>query len=84
MRKSILALAVFLTVSRPAPAASRTYEVDRARSEVAFVIGGMIGKVRGRFTKFAGRIEGDPARPEAASVELIIQAASITTSAAPA
>ena len=79
MRTTSLALALVLACPAAVPAASRTYEIDRGRSQVSFVIGGLIGKVRGRFTKFAGRIEGDPARPAEATVELVIQAASITT-----
>jgi len=79
MRKTMLALAVLAALAGPLPAASRVYEVDRGGSQVAFVIGGMIGKVRGRFTRFTGRIEGDAARPETASVEFTLQAASINT-----
>ena len=80
MRTWALALAVLLAaVPPPVSSATRVYEVDRGRSQVAFVIGGMIGKVRGRFSKFTGRIEGDAMRPEEASVELVIQAASINT-----
>ena len=36
-------------------------------------------KVRGRFTDFAGTIVGDPAKPEAATVEFTVKTASIDT-----
>ena len=78
MRTTALAVAV-LIAAPPAAAVPRIYEVDRGRSEVAFLIGHMIGKVRGRFTRFTGRIEGDIDNAAAASVELVIQAASINT-----
>jgi len=76
---SLLVLAVFLSAPSAARAAAQTYEIDRSRSEVAFLIDHMVGKVRGKFTKFAGTIEGDPDRPEGASVEFRIQALSINT-----
>jgi polyisoprenoid-binding protein YceI len=79
MRHPILAAASLLLAASAVPAATRTYEIDRGRSKIGFVIGGMIGKVHGRFTKFEGSIEGDPNHPEVASVALTIQAASITT-----
>jgi polyisoprenoid-binding protein YceI len=65
-----------------APAAfggEQIFQVERSRSEVVFHIVHMIGKVRGRFTAFSGQIRADPARPEHASVEFAIQAASINT-----
>jgi polyisoprenoid-binding protein YceI len=76
----ILALAAAgLLAASPALSAPRIYEIDRGRSEVAFRIDHMIGKVRGKFTRFAGRIEGELEHAAAASVELVIQAASINT-----
>jgi len=77
--RTIALAIVLLLAAPPAVPASRTYEVDHGRSEIEFLIGHMIGKVRGKFTKFAGRIEGDIEHAEAASVELQIQAASINT-----
>jgi polyisoprenoid-binding protein YceI len=76
---SLLVLAVCLAAPTAARAAAQTYEIDRSRSEVAFLIDHMVGKVRGKFTKFAGTIEGDPDRPEGAGVEFRIQALSINT-----
>jgi polyisoprenoid-binding protein YceI len=76
----IIALAAVLSFAgSPAFAAPRIYEIDPRHSEVAFRIDHMIGKVRGKFTRFAGRIEGELEQAAAASVELVIQAASINT-----
>jgi polyisoprenoid-binding protein YceI len=73
-----LILAVLLAAGA-APAEDRVYQVDRGKSEVEFIVSHMVGKVRGRFTSFAGEIHGEPARPGAARVELTIKAASINT-----
>ncbi len=59
--------------------ATRTLEIDRSHSEVAFQVRHLLSKVRGRFTDFGGTIEFDPARPQESHVEVVIQAASIDT-----
>lgn len=79
MRRCTIAVVLCLALAPTASAAPRVYEVDRGRSEVSFLIGHMIGKVRGKFTRFAGRIEGDLESPGSATMELVIQAASINT-----
>jgi polyisoprenoid-binding protein YceI len=68
-----------LALAASAQADSKTYAVDKVHSEVGFQIRHMVGKVRGRFTDFGGKITGDLAKPEAASVEFTIKAASINT-----
>lgn len=77
MIRRAVALAAVLAAS-PALGAE-TFAVDKGHSEVGFQIRHMMTKVRGRFTDFGGRIEADRAKPQASSVELIIQAASIDT-----
>jgi polyisoprenoid-binding protein YceI len=60
---------------------AETYTVDRAHSEVMFSVRHMgVSKVTGRFNEFTGVINGDPAKPEASSVEFTIKAPSIDTS----
>jgi polyisoprenoid-binding protein YceI len=77
MTRRAVALAAVLTTS---PAfGDETFTVDKGHSEVGFQIRHMMTKVRGRFTDFEGRIVADRAKPETASVELTIQAASIDT-----
>ena len=63
---------------RVIPAAG-VYEIDGAHTSVEFVARHlMITKVRGRFTEFEGQIViGDD--PEASSVEVTIQTASVST-----
>lgn len=57
-----------------------TYAVDKAHSEVMFSVRHMgVAKVTGRFNDFTGTITGDPARPDASSVEFTIKTASIDT-----
>ena len=62
-----------------AQADAKTYAIDKGHSEVGFQIRHMVGKVRGRFTDFGGKIEGDLAKPETAKVEFAIKTASINT-----
>ena len=59
--------------------ATRTLEIDRSHSDVAFQVRHLLSKVRGRFNDFGGTIEFDPTRPQDSRVEVVIQAASIDT-----
>jgi polyisoprenoid-binding protein YceI len=77
MTRRAVALAALLAAS-PALGAE-TFVIDKGHSEVGFQIRHMMSKVRGRFNEFEGRIVVDRAKPEASSVELTIQAASIDT-----
>jgi polyisoprenoid-binding protein YceI len=57
----------------------RTFNVDKAHSEVTFQVRHLITRVRGRFTDFAGTIEFDRDHPVQSRVEFTIQASSIDT-----
>jgi len=59
--------------------AVRTFQVDKAHSEVDFQVRHLITKVRGRFTDYTGTIEFDQANPSHSKVDFTIQAASIDT-----
>ena len=59
--------------------ATRTLQIDRSHSEVAFQVRHLLSKVRGRFADFAGTIQFDETNPESSRVEVVIQAASIDT-----
>ncbi|RPI51106.1 MAG: polyisoprenoid-binding protein [Acidobacteria bacterium] len=59
--------------------ATRTLEIDRSHSEVAFQVRHLLSKVRGRFTDFAGTIDFDNAHPQSSRIDVTIQAASIDT-----
>lgn len=78
MRTSLLAtLAVALLAPTSASAAS--YKVDADHTTVAFQVRHLFTNVQGRFDRFEGTIEFDPAKPEATKVEGTIDAASINT-----
>lgn len=62
-----------------AATAVRTYQIDRAHSEVEFQVRHLLSKVRGRFSDFDGTIAFDPEQPQESSVEFQIRAASIDT-----
>lgn len=59
--------------------AVRTYNIDKAHSEVTFQVRHLITKVRGSFTDYAGTIEFDAANPVSSKVTVAIQTASIDT-----
>ncbi|HXT50726.1 MAG TPA: YceI family protein [Thermoanaerobaculia bacterium] len=67
------------TPAAAAPSGPRTFAIDRSHSSVGFTIRHLVSNVRGRFKDFAGTITYDPAKPEASSVEVTVQAASIDT-----
>lgn len=61
-------------------AQAETWNVDPAHSSVAFSVRHLVvSKVRGNFTDFTGSIEWDGKNLAAASVQFVIQSASITT-----
>lgn len=60
-------------------AATTTYGIDKAHSDVTFQVRHLLTKVRGRFSDFAGTIEYDEDNPEHSRVNVEVQAASIDT-----
>lgn len=79
MKKFFPAVLVLAFAALSPAYAADTYVVDRSHSEATFQIRHLVSKVSGRFTDFSGTIVGDPAKPESASVEFTIKAASINT-----
>ena len=61
------------------PALAETYTIDPAHSNVTFRIRHLLSEMEGRFNDFGGTIDFDPARPEAAKVNLVVQVKSIDT-----
>ena len=61
---------------------STSYAVDRTHSEVLFRVRHLLSRVGGQFKDFAGTLEFDPQRPEAAQVEFTVETASIDTGVA--
>ena len=73
---AMVALASGLAAS---PVVADTFVVDPVHSDASFQIRHFVSNVRGRFTDFSGTIVGDPAKPEAATVEFTVKTASIDT-----
>jgi polyisoprenoid-binding protein YceI len=64
----------------PAPAAAARYSIDAAHSHVGFAVRHlMISNVRGEFTALEGVVAYDAEHPEATSVEVKIDVASLNT-----
>lgn len=78
---SVLMVAVMsLVLVNPAAAQNQSYKVDPNHNGVVFSIGHMgLAKVFGHFTQFTGSIAYDAAKPEQASFDLQVEAASINT-----
>lgn len=61
-------------------ASAETYRFSEDGSTIAFGVGHLLGTARGAFRNFRGTISVDPRRPEASTVDVTIQVASIDTS----
>lgn len=59
--------------------AIRTYQIDKAHSEVMFQVRHLITRVRGRFSDFSGEIAFDEDAPENSTVTFEVKTASIDT-----
>lgn len=76
----MLPLLVLGLVALAVPALAAQYEIDTAHSAITFKIRHLtISNVKGSFDDFAGTFTFDPAAPATASVEAVIQVASIST-----
>lgn len=74
------AMAIALTgVAAAAQAAPQTYDIDPVHSQVGFTVRHFFSKVPGHFKQFSGVILADEKNPEASSVDVTIQTASIFT-----
>ena len=79
MRHPFRTLLAALALAALPALAQDTYKIDPVHSEVSFKVRHLLAKVSGRFTKFSGTIKVDPADISKSSVEVTIDAASITT-----
>lgn len=60
-----------------------TWQLDPAHSSIGFAVRHLVvSKVRGRFTEWEGHVAFDPDAPQRSSVDVRIQAASVTTAEA--
>ena len=80
-RSSLAALLCLALLAAPAGAATTTYEIDAAHSNIGFSIpvAGGLSHVRGKFTDFKVTIVYDDKDVSKSSVEATIKAASIDT-----
>ena len=62
-----------------ANANEETFAIDPVHSSVGFRVKHLFSNVTGRFNDFGGTIVGDPAKPEEAKVNVVIQVPSIDT-----
>jgi polyisoprenoid-binding protein YceI len=74
-----LSLTAAAAVLAASPVLADTYVIDKSHSDATFQIRHMMSRVRGHFNDYAGTISVDPAKPESASVEFTLKAASIDT-----
>ena len=79
MRHPFRALFATLALAALPAMAQETYKIDPVHSEVAFKVRHGLGKVSGRFTKFAGEIKVDTKDISKSSVAVTIDATSIST-----
>ena len=79
MHRSLRTLLAVLALAALPALAQDTYKIDPVHSEVSFKVGHLLAKVSGRFTKFEGRIQVDTADIRRSSVEVTIDATSLTT-----
>jgi polyisoprenoid-binding protein YceI len=75
----LLVTELCLALATSSAVANEVFKIDPSRSMIAFKVRHLLGTAKGRFMKFSGTIEVDRARPEASSVTVAIQTASIDT-----
>jgi len=78
MKKLLLGLIAAALLSVSAVNAAE-YGFDKAHSHIGFSVKHILSKVPGEFKDYDGSFTFDPAKPEAAKVDVTIQAASIDT-----
>lgn len=78
-RSFALALVAVTAAASFASAAPETLRIDPNHSNVGFSIRHLFARVTGRFTGYEGALTWDAAAPANSSVDVTIQAASITT-----
>jgi len=82
-RLSVGLIGWLLAAALAGSAAAGTYTIDPVHSCIGFRVTHLgIAKVRGQFNEFAGKVEFDPAAPDAFKAQATIQVASIDTASA--
>lgn len=78
-RIHVAAVLALMGLASAASAAPLTFDIDKVHSQVGFSIRHFFSKVPGQFKDFSGTILMDQSAPAASSVEVTIQATSIST-----
>jgi polyisoprenoid-binding protein YceI len=78
-KNQICFLGLFLTFFLTPHVFAATYQIDSEHTTVSFKIRHLFSNVQGDFKQFEGTIQYEPGKPDQASVEAVIQAASIDT-----
>jgi polyisoprenoid-binding protein YceI len=76
--RNLILAAAWIAVTASA-SAGKTFDIDPHHTSVTFRVRHLFTKVNGRFDKFDGKIEFDPAKPEQVKVQGSIDVASINT-----
>lgn len=79
LTRAALAFAAVVAVASMAHADLKTYEIDKAHSNVSFKIRHMLSKATGHFSTFSGSIALDPEKRDSVTVSAVIDASSIDT-----
>ncbi|GLH73618.1 hypothetical protein GETHLI_21200 [Geothrix limicola] len=79
MRHPFRALFAVLALAALPALAQDTYKIDPVHSEISFKVRHALAKVSGRFSKFSGTVKVDAKDISKSSVEVSIDAASIST-----
>jgi len=64
------------------PLFADTYTIDKSHSEATFQVRHLVSKVSGKFEDFDGKINIDPTKPAASTVEFTIEASTVNTGVA--
>ncbi len=64
------------------PLFADTYTIDKSHSEATFQVRHLVSKVSGKFEDFDGKINIDPNKPAASTVEFTIEASTVNTGVA--
>lgn len=77
--KPLKILSVLLVLATASSATAATWNIDPTHSVLTFKVRHFFSKTSGTFGDWTGTIEFDPEKPEASSVQITIQTASIDT-----
>jgi polyisoprenoid-binding protein YceI len=83
-RLSIVSLALFFFIAgtQPLLAAVRSWELDKAHTNIYFTVDHIYSKVRGHFNEYSGEVKFDPKNPAESKFSFKIETASIDTNIA--